>query len=517
MSAIEPALPAPRVVLLARPGAAREQLRGALLGAGAQIALEDDPNSLDADTLAASRPQAVLVALEPAIEDALARLDPVLSDPGLTVIYDEAALASAREGWDAQRWARHLNAKLHGHRDVLPPGAEIEPPQAPEPGRPPAPAQLHEDAPLDPHLDEAAGQAVSLPVDAGFDAPAPALETGGDAYDSLDTASSPRWSAPLTLADAPEPVQPPAVPSEATPPPLEFEDEGASAQPADAFVIDLENWAPPEAPERQALVDTPVLEPQAPAAPAVEAPPVAHEPPAPPPRPSFGTLSLVEDFQVTVPDKRAPSEPPPLPPGFGDLNLELEALDPAHGVAADSLPGSEAVPGAVLLFAGIGGPDAVRRVLAELPPTLEQPVLVHLRLDGGRYDNLLRQIERVSPLPVTLPVAGAVARAGVVYVVPDDLSARARGGKVEFVAEPTDVTALLGGLPPHRTAVLLLSGAAPAHAEPALMLAARGGLVGGQSLQGCYDWAASRALEAGGGETAAPEELAHRVAQHLGV
>ncbi len=82
MSATEAALSAPRVVLLARPGAAREQLRGALLGAGARIALEDDPNSLDADTLAASRPQVVLVALEPAIEDALARLEAVLADPG---------------------------------------------------------------------------------------------------------------------------------------------------------------------------------------------------------------------------------------------------------------------------------------------------------------------------------------------------------------------------------------------------------------------------------------------------
>ncbi|WP_234852602.1 chemotaxis protein CheB [Pseudoxanthomonas winnipegensis] len=515
MSATEAALSAPRVVLLARPGAAREQLRGALLGAGARIALEDDPNSLDADTLAAIRPQVVLVALEPAIEDALARLEAVLADPALTVIYDEAALASAREGWDAQRWARHLRAKLHGHRDVLPPGAEIEPPQAPEPGRPPAPEQLHEGARLELHLDEAAGQSAALPVDPGLNVPTDALEASVDPIEGVDTQTASPSPVSWSLADVPDPQ--PGDRDPATLPPLELEDEAAGAQPADAFVIDLDNWTPPETPVRQALVDTPVLAPLEPAEPAAEASPVAVEAPPPPSRPSFGTLSLVEDFQVTVPEKRAPAEPPPLPPGFGDLNLELEALDPAHGVAADPQPKGEIVPGAVLLFAGIGGPDAVRRVLAELPDTLEQPVLVHLRLDGGRYDNLVRQIERVSPLPVSIPVAGMVARAGVVYVVPDDLSARATAGKVEFVAEAVDVTALLGGLPPYRTAVLLLSGADPAHAEPALMLAARGGLIGGQSLQGCYDWAASRALEAGGGDIAAPEELARRVAQHLGI
>ncbi len=117
-------LTAPRVALLAREGKAREQLRGALVSAGAQIALESNPNVLDVQVLSASRPHAVLVALEPAIEDALLRLDPVLSDPGLTLIYDEVDLASSREGWDAQRWSRHLSAKLHGHGDVLPPGAE---------------------------------------------------------------------------------------------------------------------------------------------------------------------------------------------------------------------------------------------------------------------------------------------------------------------------------------------------------------------------------------------------------
>src|SRR5690606_28919221 len=54
--------------------------------------------------------------------ECLNRSDPVLLDPAMTVIYDEAELAAKREGWDAARWTRHLAAKLGGHDDVLPPG-----------------------------------------------------------------------------------------------------------------------------------------------------------------------------------------------------------------------------------------------------------------------------------------------------------------------------------------------------------------------------------------------------------
>ena len=119
--------PAPAVALLARPGAARERLREALSHADVQLVLEDDPNGLEPQVLQAADPQFVVIALEAAIEDALERLDAALSAPGLTLVFDEAKLAARRDGWEAQRWGRHLAAKLHGHQQVLPPGAEEEP------------------------------------------------------------------------------------------------------------------------------------------------------------------------------------------------------------------------------------------------------------------------------------------------------------------------------------------------------------------------------------------------------
>src|SRR5687768_177088 len=113
-----------RVALLARPGEACERLRAALREAGGEIVLEADPSALTAEALSAAAPQAVLVALDPAIEDALDRFESVFGDPAIAVIFDEADLAAKREGWDAARWVRHLAAKLHQHDDVLPPGRD---------------------------------------------------------------------------------------------------------------------------------------------------------------------------------------------------------------------------------------------------------------------------------------------------------------------------------------------------------------------------------------------------------
>jgi len=94
------------VALLARPGAARERLREALSHADVQLVLEDDPNTLETRVLQEARPQFVVIALEAAIEDALERLEAVLSAPGLTLVFDEAELAARRDGWEAQRWVR---------------------------------------------------------------------------------------------------------------------------------------------------------------------------------------------------------------------------------------------------------------------------------------------------------------------------------------------------------------------------------------------------------------------------
>ncbi|KGM22126.1 chemotaxis protein CheB [Stenotrophomonas maltophilia] len=429
---------APAVALLARPGAARERLREALSHADVQLVLEDDPNTLEARVLQEARPQFVVIALEAAIEDALERLEAVLSAPGLTLVFDEAELAARRDGWEAQRWGRHLSAKLHGHQQVLPPGAEEEPSLQLEPGHPAPPPAPQEEA-LQPHLEQALSWADEVPADTLYSPPAQLHE-------------------PIALEQALAALQP--------------------------------------------VVSEPL---QAPALPSL-AEPVAAAPPLPPVSFDHTAWSLVEDeadASATGPHHAAVEAPLP---SFDTGHLSLVDLDAAAPVGARA--------GSLLVLAGIGGPDALRRLLGALPPSLSVPVLVHMRLDGGRYGNLVKQMARVSPLPVQLAEAGQRATPGEVHVLADDIGVQAASDGLHFVSDAQGIA--IAALAADHTALVLLSGADLAHVGPALDLAAAGAWVAGQVGEGCYDPAAATAVVAAGMVAGEPQELAQAIAARWG-
>ncbi len=407
------------VALLGRPGAARERLRDAVISAGGQIILEEDPSLLEPESLHAAAPLVVLVALEPAIEDALERLESALEAPHLTLIFDEAELAARREGWEAQRWIRHLAAKLHGHDNVLPPGQEVEISVQPQPGMPVTPAELHADAPLQFHIEEAFEAAPSVPDDALY-SPSPAEP----------------WAA-VSDADA--------EPAPAGPPPLPL------------VASDFSSWS---------LVDEDAI------------------------------AAVVESREAPLPEISTFLS--------GALSLlELEDATP---------PGP---PGAVLLLAGIGGPDAVRRLLAGLPEAFERPVLVQMRLDGGRYGNLVKQMSRVTALPVTLAEPALVLEPGHIYILPDGvgLASNDEGG-LHFVAD--NESRVVNALPAPESAVLMLSGADPELVDAVLELAAQGGLVAGQVGEGCYDPEAASRLAVAGMGAGDPVYLANALTERWG-
>ena len=428
------------VALLARTGPARERLREALVQAGASVVLEEDPNTLQADTLRGAGAAAVLVALEPAIEEALERLDPVLASPALTLIFDEAELAARREGWEAQRWARHLVAKLHGHQDVLPPGSEQEGILDLEPGLPVTPAELHADAPLDFHVREAFDAAPEVPADGLY----PAREG---------------YSEPLSLEEALAAIQ--AAESSPVPAPA----------------------APPPVP--------------------VAAPPAAVG--------HHSSWSLVETDDVPVATERAAAVENAQEEPAEDIHpggLSLVELEP-------DLPPSDAAPGAVLVLAGIGGPDALRRLLASLPAGLAAPVLVYMRLDGGRYGNLVKQMARVSALPVLLAESEQPVVAGNAYILPDDVGVGVQNRGLYFTADVEGVQ--VSALPAAHSAVVMLSGADARLVDDALSLAVAGGWVAGQTGEGCYDPIAASAVVAAGMAAGDPPQLAAAIAERWGV
>lgn len=427
------------VALLARSGPARDRLREALDHAGARVVLEDDPNTLELQALRDADPGAVLIALEPAIEDALERLDPVLGSPSLTLIFDEAELAARRDGWEAQRWARHLVAKLHGHQDVLPPGSEQDQQLQPEPGLPVTPAQLHADAPLAFHLREAADAASEVPADGLYQAPSALHE-------------------PVSLEEALAALQPmDADPIAAAIPPIP-----ASAPPAAAAAVSIGDH------NRWSLVEDDGG--------VVVSPPVTD------------TVSAPERFDIE--------------------RLSLVELEPEAGPAGGCT-------GAVLVLAGIGGPDALRRLLAALPESLSTAVLVHMRLDGGRYGNLVKQMARVSALPVLLAEDAQPVEAGQAYILPDDIGIAVRQGSLHFIADTAGIQ--IEALPAAHSGVVLLSGADATQLDAVLALAAAGAWVAGQVGEGCYDPTAASAVVAAGQDAGEPPQLAATIAERWGV
>lgn len=371
-----------RVALLARPGAADDQLRDALTAAGADCVLQADPTGLDPSALRDAGAQVVLVALDPVTEETLQQFDEVLGDPVIDVIYEDAELAEARGQWDVARWQRHLVAKLQGHRDVLPPGRV-------------------------PHAADAA-------------------DTPGTNTDA---------------SDATDPVETAEVAQEAT---------QAAATPTS----------------------------------------------------SFGELSLDDD------DADIASGPSTTDDAFrsdmDDLEMRISKMELVPDVM--ERPGT----GAVLLLAGLGGPDAVRQLLGALPVGFGQPVLVQQRLDGGRHDKLVAQMQRASALPVELAKPGQRAEAGIVYILADSIGVTADDDGVAFDDSGNDV---LSVLPAADSAVLMLSGSDPGRVDAAMKHSWSGALVAGQAAEGCYDAAAARDLSTRGGETGTPVQLAAKLAK----
>lgn len=168
-----------RVALLARAGAARDQLHRALGDLGADLVAEGDPAELDPADVIGKSPTLVVVSLEPAIESALDRFDDLMALPNVQVMYDDAEVTRQLDGWDLNRWARHLAAKLLG-RDILPPapgGADAVPEldMTPVPGAPPTPAQLMDEARFEDYAQDAPDLAEWVPSSPSLtDTPAPA-------------------------------------------------------------------------------------------------------------------------------------------------------------------------------------------------------------------------------------------------------------------------------------------------------------------------------------------------------
>jgi chemosensory pili system protein ChpB (putative protein-glutamate methylesterase) len=555
-----------RVALLARPGDARDQLRRALAELGAQLVAEGDPAELDPGTVAGENPSVVLVSLEPAVEDALSRFDDLLAAPGVEVMYDDAEVTRQLDGWDLARWARHLAAKLVGS-DLLPPapgGADHLPEYdlSPQPGAPPTPAQemAHEkledyaaesldlsewvpstpslanaqvDAPEHPVAELSLEEEVDLDLDLGdleqamgrADAQVETTPRGVPGLDDdlefdpqsmdIDLSALPEEGARLAVADDSDTLdlvdeEPLLADVELADGPVSFssfsdddiaasggmdDDVAALAAQLDAYEANDSLQAPREPDFANLGQDfsepaaTPVATPAAPAAKSS----------------GFGSLELIPmDAEIEAPVAAAAPTPARPASNLGS-GLSLAAAETEHVAAATA-------PGALLVFAGLGGPDAVRQLLSALPPTLPVPVLLYQHLDTGKHDRLVGQLAKASRLPLDLAAEGKLAFAGRVAVLPPGVGLSFADGSFRFTPAP-DLASLVSALPAGDSMVLLLSGAAASVVPAVLALKASGARVLAQTPATCFDATAAESVIAAGAEVAEPSELARLIVE----
>ncbi|MGH8051017.1 MAG: chemotaxis protein CheB, partial [Arenimonas sp.] len=187
----------------------------------------------------------------------------------------------------------------------------------------------------------------------------------------------------------------------------------------------------------------------------------------------------------------------------------LEAIE---GEEAAEKPLSDV--GAVLILAGMGGPDAVRQLLKALPQTLNVPVLLYQHLEVGKHDRLVAQLEKVSNLPVYLAVQGRTAEPGHVAVMPVGVGLDLVGDELFFGGADSQQE-LVSTLPAKHSVVIVLSGAAYETAAEAAYVQSQGGLALAQDPSNCFEPAASDALVKLGGKTADIPELAGMVLEYF--
>jgi len=448
--------PALKIALLAREGEARLLLRHALTELGADLVLEADPNTVDAEDLAASRVGAVLFSVEPATEAALDRLDAVLSDPALGVVFDEAETTARLSGWDLNRWARHLAAKLLG-RDLLPPAV-------------PAESEAIATAP------DAAAFEVLDTVEQDEIQLSEAERAAFEAFEARQQSAS---RPPLIVTD-PEP---------------EF-DLGLDPDFELAFELDADTAEPPA---NTIESDTDLADLAAELASEPEGKPSADPGPTPPAKPRSFDFSTLELAPLDALPATAPAA----------LSLPSAALPDAGRFALAPIEGEEDTAAAsgrlVLVLSGMGGPDAVRQLLRALPAGFPAAVLLRQSLDGGRHDRFVEQLAKVSRLPVGLASTHETPPPQAVRVLADTDTV---AGALRFSGGLEDLMAAVAA---SDGAVLVLSGAEAAAIAPLTAALANGLRVIVQDPADCFEPTAAEALRRAGARVAGAADLAARL------
>lgn len=536
-----------RIVVLGHEGHARDQLVTALSDLGAVPVWVGTPSQSDPSALSTLNPNRLVISLDPTIELELEPYGDLLGQPGITVLFDDAETTRGLSGWDLNRWARHLAAKLLGRSELpaehgpraatvddagpvdalvdesvtVPVGLEsvaeaaepVEPVLAAAASKPVAPTPVWQDdgeydsLEFDPNELEAALQQLDRNLSSSYSAD----EVKAANFEKLEPLSEQEQSAfrlgvedsAPPVADAPAVAEPDFIPM---PPPDNFDppvmsvrgvpDEGP-VEPTDddlkrliAEAEDLENRVAPQL--ESAMPDGVALEVTA-AVPA-EPPPFMPEsappmPEAPKPREyDLSQFSLVDDGQpMPVAEPPAPSSPPPATASAPTLPTGFGMAD--QGDAEDAADNEGRL---YLAISGIGGPGAVRSLVEAVPSGFSGILALSQQLADGQLVRLCGQLQKVTAVPVRVCEPDEYLHAGTIYLMPPEYGIQSSPLGYQCHAG--------GGLKPYidesdpEARILVLSGGNPDLAQPLIMAGMVSGNVRAQDPDSCYEPTLAREL-----------------------
>jgi two-component system chemotaxis response regulator CheB/chemosensory pili system protein ChpB (putative protein-glutamate methylesterase) len=448
--------------LLYQSAAQSQHVRETLVAIGTPIAYEAATGSLDAEALARSHANVVVVNLEDEDGPGLDAVYALLDDPRYTVIFNDSGVSSGLSGWDHARWVRHLSAKVLGDADLDPPrpaGAEPVPARAkatvavvPEVAQAPAaapasePVEVPPAAPAQPAFDPSEfidllhEGAPSDPLQASAGKVLPTIDIDGMSEENIELAGLDDLLADFEVK-APEPM--------------------VEEDLADEFVVEI---APEDLPvaagirsseevaESAVATDLPEgfdldfdLDEVAGTAPAAPTPPPA--------KPALGSLAdswSLEDLA----EETAPAPVPTGPAQFGiekvsaseylapeggdetkqpipslsELSLELIPLEEAVSPTRETLDHEnwfdpDSVKAKIqrvwVLGASVGGPESVREFLSEFPRDYPALFLLAQHLGDEFVDMMAKQLGRATQMTVRTPSHGERVSHGEIVIVPN--------------------------------------------------------------------------------------------------
>lgn len=192
-----------------------------------------------------------------------------------------------------------------------------------------------------------------------------------------------------------------------------------------------------------------------------------------------------------------------------------------RSVSEGDIP-SGAIEHVLVLGASIGGPDAIRSFLNELPKDFPAVVVLVQHLESGYFERLSQQLQKSSVLPVKVAQADTTAVSGEVLVIPASHRVKLEAdGRLIFDPHPEpprytpsidevlhDVADRFG----KRATAIIFSGMAGDAVEGAAYLVSKGGEVWAQDPESCVvssmvDGARARGVVE---FTGSPRELAQR-------